>query len=119
MHAWECENGLQLFSEAAAPVLLLEMSIQSTLSRQSPQSEKVPNPGPLLLTPAPLFLLLGPLHLQCLLQVANQRAGWKMQVVFILCLLQGESQTAQGQSLQSQTRAFQAAETPGGHLHGS
>lgn len=61
-HAWECEDGLQLFSERAAPVLLLEMSIQPTLSRPSPQSQKVPNPGPLLLTPAPLFLLLSPLH---------------------------------------------------------
>ncbi|KAM5294995.1 LOW QUALITY PROTEIN: high affinity immunoglobulin alpha and immunoglobulin mu Fc receptor [Glossophaga mutica] len=45
-------------------------------------------------------------------KVTNQRAGWKMHVILILCLLQGETQTAQIQSLQKQTRAFQAVETP-------
>lgn len=41
-----------------------------------------------------------------------------MHVILILCLLQGETQTAQIQSLQNQIRAFQAVETPGRHLGG-
>lgn len=41
-----------------------------------------------------------------------------MPVLLILCLLQGESQTAQLQSLYTQTQAFQAADMPDGHLSG-
>lgn len=39
-----------------------------------------------------------------------------MPVLLILCLLQGEFQTAQLQSLYTQTRAFQAADMPDRHL---
>ncbi|KAJ8796158.1 hypothetical protein J1605_018100, partial [Eschrichtius robustus] len=94
-----CEDGAVLLSEGRYVLLLDGADPAPALSKPRSQSEKE--------------------LAQCFfLQVTSQRAGWKMPIFLILCLLQGESQTAQLQSLYTQTRAFQAADMPGGHLSG-
>lgn len=63
------------------------------LSQLRSQSKKVLAPGPTAARPAARLPALRPVHLQCFLQVTNQKAGWKMPVLLVLCLLQGESRT--------------------------
>lgn len=74
--------------------MLLDISNPAPeLSKSRFQSEKVLAPGPIAAHDSFSLASSQPLHLQCFLQVANQRAGWRMPILLILCLLQGESQT--------------------------
>lgn len=99
------------------PCSWLEIAHPATaLSKLRSQREMGLGPG---LPAAHPSFSLPPLRLRqlrCFLQVASQRAGWKMPVLLTLCLLQGESQTQprfRACRTSPEPRAFQAAEIPG------
>lgn len=92
-------DGVMFLSRRAVAVLLWVRHGPSatTLSTLRSSSEKGLTSAQVSLgSPQLLSCPLGFPQIQCFLQVAIQRAGWKMPILLTLLLLQGESQTPPG-----------------------
>lgn len=92
---WGHEDGATLLSKGRDILLLNEADPAPGLSSPQSLSEKVTNQIPGLLDQCLTHLLSGLLFDSgFFLQVTSQRAGWRMLVFLLMCLLQGEFQTA-------------------------
>ena len=114
---WGHEDGATLLSKGRDILLLNGADPAPVLSSPRSQSEKVITQVAGLLdwclTCLPSGLLIDS---GFFLQVTSQRARWKMLLFLLMCLLQGESQTARFRACTPRRKPSRLQ--PGGHLRG-
>lgn len=117
MCVWGHEDGATLLSKGRDILLLNGADPAPALSSPRSQSEKVITQVPGLLdqclTRLPSGLLIDS---GFILQVTSQRAGWRMLLFLLMCLLQGESQTARFRACTPRPEPSRLQ--PGGHIRG-